>query len=76
MTNSGVQDVDTPSSRALVLEASEQAMVLLKNSPASGGTAGLLPLQPDQTVAVIGPLLNATEQMLSIYYGEMTPVSR
>ena len=56
-------DVDTPRSRQIALEASQQAMVLLKNE------GGLLPLSEDSTIALIGPHFNSTEQMLSIYYG-------
>ena len=59
----GPMDVDTPASRKLALEASMQAMTLLKNE------GGLLPLKSTQTVALIGPHINCTEQMLSIYYG-------
>jgi beta-D-xylosidase 4 len=59
----GPMDVDTPRARQIVLEASQQAMTLLKND------GDLLPLKPSQTIALIGPHLNATEQMLSIYYG-------
>ena len=56
-------DVDTPLHRQIAMEASQQAMVLLKNE------GGLLPLKESQTIAIIGPHLNSTEQMLSIYYG-------
>lgn len=56
--------VDTPAHRTLAREAAEQAMVLLKNE------GGLLPLAATQSVALIGPHANATQIMLSNYYGE------
>ena len=61
----GPRQVDTPASRALSLSAAEQAMCLLKNEN------GLLPLKLGTTkVALIGPNLNVTTEMLSIYASE------
>ena len=61
----GPQQVDTPGSRALALAAAEQSMVLLKNE------GGLLPLQLAKTkIAMIGPNLNVTNEMLSNYASE------
>jgi xylan 1,4-beta-xylosidase len=72
---SGPQDIDTPAHRALSLEAAVQGIVLLANnatadSPNGAGTP-LLPLQLARLrrLAVLGPLANASEAMLSNYYG-------
>ena len=59
----GPAQVDTDDHRALSLQAAEQGMVLLKNEGA------LLPLRKHMTVAVLGPHLNATQDMLSNYKG-------
>ena len=53
----GAMDVDTPKARKIALEASQQAMILLKNE------GNLLPLKKGQSVALIGPHINATEQV-------------
>eukprot|EP01060_Flectonema_neradi_P002802 TRINITY_DN1176_c3_g1_i1.p1 TRINITY_DN1176_c3_g1~~TRINITY_DN1176_c3_g1_i1.p1 ORF type:complete len:793 (+),score=176.42 TRINITY_DN1176_c3_g1_i1:1458-3836(+) len=59
----GPELVDTPAHRELALSASEQGMVLLKND------GDLLPLSTTSSVAMIGPHLNATQEMISIYHG-------
>lgn len=64
----GPADVDTPEHRALALSAAQQGIVLLKNE------GNLLPLGK-QSVAVIGPHGNATQDMLSIYVGTNTLVN-
>jgi beta-glucosidase len=48
----------------LALETAEQALTLLRNE------GGVLPLPAAASLAVIGPLANATTEMLSIYAGE------
>jgi beta-D-xylosidase 4 len=56
-------NVSMKSSQTLALRAAEEGIVLLKND-------GTLPLGNDvQTVALIGPLANATEQMQGNYFG-------
>ena len=55
--------VDSDIHRQLALEAAEQGMVLLKNE------GDLLPLAANTKVALIGPHLNATQDMLSNYHG-------
>jgi beta-glucosidase-like glycosyl hydrolase len=47
----------------LALEAALQSIVLLQNRN------GLLPLDPNQKLAVIGPHIHATEALLSSYHG-------
>ena len=64
----GKELVDSPTHRALALDAAKQAMVLLKNS------ASLLPLNKDaflknKTIALVGPHINSTQEMLSNYHG-------
>ena len=57
--------VDTPAHRQLALEAAEQGLVLLKHK-------GVLPLDATKmtSVAVIGPLADATKQLQGNYYGD------
>jgi len=50
-------EIFTPENKALAKEAAEQSMVLLKNEHQ------LLPLKTAQTIAVIGPLADAANQM-------------
>lgn len=52
------------SHEALALEAAQQAIVLLKNSN------GILPINPDQRVVVIGPHAQGREVFLSNYHGD------
>lgn len=65
-----VKDIDTPEHRALALEAARQSIVLLKNQDA------ILPLDPaafakkgGESLALIGPHLNASETFLGNYNG-------
>lgn len=54
----------------LALQAARESIVLLKNSPAEQGQTPLLPIRPDQTVAVIGPF--ASTVTLGGYSGSPT----
>ena len=56
----GLDRVDTPRHQQLALETAEQAIVLLRNERA------VLPLPATESIALIGPLANATTEMLSI----------
>lgn len=59
----GIEDIDQ--SRELALEAARQAIVLLKNDNE------VLPFQvPVQTLAVLGPHLNASKTFMSNYHGD------
>lgn len=51
----------SPASGALALKAAQECIVLLKNTPASGQTANLLPLQKGayKKIAVMGPCSNS-----------------
>ena len=60
----GHEHVDTVAHQQLAQQAAEQAITLLER-----GTA-VLPLPASASVAVIGPLANATTGMLSNYHGE------
>eukprot|EP01043_Picozoa_sp_COSAG02_P030184 COSAG02_NODE_1916_length_10389_cov_4.419922_3_plen_281_part_00 len=85
-TNLGPNDIDTATSRQLALEAGQQAITLLKNDkPAAtpiasvartipAATVPLLPIDRSRTVALIGPALNFTQEMLSNYAGWNTAV--
>eukprot|EP00934_Nitzschia_sp_Nitz4_P008463 Nitzschia sp. Nitz4//scaffold91_size79674//61969//64296//NITZ4_005377-RA/size79674-augustus-gene-0.82-mRNA-1//1//CDS//3329560130//8453//frame0 len=53
------------SHKQLSLEAARQTIALLKNDQ------GILPLHPDQKLAIIGPHANATEAFLSNYHGDV-----
>ena len=67
----GTADLSTPASVALALDAARQGVVLLKNDPATGGPAPLLPLSASalagRTVAVLGPVANDTLAMVGSY---------
>jgi beta-glucosidase-like glycosyl hydrolase len=63
LDNIPTEVVDSDIHRQLALEAAEQGIVLLKND------GNLLPLAIDTKVALIGPHLNATQDMLSNYHG-------
>ena len=62
----GGRDLDTPATRQLNLESSIQSMVLLKNEPISSGKP-VLPIGAGETVAILGPHFNSTEDLLSDY---------
>jgi xylan 1,4-beta-xylosidase len=66
----GPMQVDSGEHRALAQSAAEQGMVLLKNDNVDGGKT-LLPLASTDKVALIGPHFNATEDMISIYHGDV-----
>lgn len=73
----GPDDIDTAASRQLALEAAQQAITLLKNEKPDAASdpalaagvpaaaAPLLPLGKATTVALIGPAVNFTAEMLS-----------
>jgi hypothetical protein len=75
----GRNDIDTAESRQLAFEAGQQALTLLKNDNVTGGADAvakpLLPLNVQSTIAVIGPALNFTQEMLSNYHGWNTLVN-
>ena len=54
----------------LALEGATQSIVLLKNDAAAGSNSPLLPLAPGAKVALIGPHLNVSVDMLSNYHGD------
>jgi beta-glucosidase-like glycosyl hydrolase len=60
----GVEQLDTPSHRALALESALQGLVLLKNSK------GVLPLSPTAKIAFIGPAADRADIMASSYGGD------
>lgn len=66
--NLGPKDVCTPENQELAREAARQGIVLLKN------TAGSLPLSAStiKSLALIGPNVNATHDMLGNYEGTTT----
>ncbi|EDQ91999.1 uncharacterized protein MONBRDRAFT_337, partial [Monosiga brevicollis MX1] len=57
----GVQDINSSATQALVHEATAQSLVLLQNRH------GILPLAPGQRVAVVGPLVERGDALLSDY---------
>ena len=70
----GADRIDSPQHRALALQAAVQGIVLLRNNATGtpwGPAAPLLPLRlPSlKRLAVIGPLGNATQALLSNYEG-------
>jgi hypothetical protein len=64
----GPDAIDTPAHRQLALEAAQQSMVLLQNK------GGLLPLDSEQKVVMLGPHLNSTQALISIYHMDMDGV--
>jgi beta-glucosidase-like glycosyl hydrolase len=67
----GAEKLGSAASAALALEGAIQALVLLKNDPPMpNGTKPLLPLDATVRVALIGPHLNASDDMLSNYRGQ------
>ena len=70
----GPDDVDTTEHRQLALEAGQQGITLLKNDKRAGAAKPLLPLSKTSSVAVVGPALNFTQEMLSNYAGWNTVV--
>lgn len=66
----GVEKLATADSAALALAGATQSIVLLKNEGAGAGSPPLLPLAAGAKVALIGPHLNATTDMLSNYRGD------
>ena len=67
----GPMQVDSGEHRALAQSAAEQGMILLKNDNVGTNGRLILPLDASQTIAVIGPHFNATEDMISIYHGDV-----
>lgn len=61
--------VDTPYARDMALLAAQEAITLLQNN------GSILPLDPSKSVAFIGPHANATQAMLSNYFGTNTLVN-
>lgn len=61
--NYGIGDIDTPAHQQLALEAAQQSIVLLKNKDK------VLPLSTGKKIAVIGPHVNATVNLISNYHG-------
>jgi beta-glucosidase-like glycosyl hydrolase len=59
--------VDSPAHQALALDAALQGMVLLRND------GRLLPLPAGKRIAVIGPLVNATEDLMGNYFESRCP---
>ncbi|KAF2454107.1 beta-xylosidase [Lineolata rhizophorae] len=55
-------DVNTPEAQALAYQAAVSGAVLISND-------GVLPLQPNLSIALIGPWVEATTQMQGNYYG-------
>lgn len=71
-SNLGANDVDTPSSRQLALEAAQQGIVLLRNKNK------VLPLSmpsSSQKLLLLGPFLNASTEMLASYHGDNRQVA-
>ena len=78
----GYSDIDSPEHQQLALEAAEQSIVLLQNNHAASApsftgkkqsSSPVLPLSTGQTIAVIGPHVNATTALLSTYRGWRCP---
>eukprot|EP00656_Telonema_subtile_P009230 TRINITY_DN14333_c0_g2_i1.p1 TRINITY_DN14333_c0_g2~~TRINITY_DN14333_c0_g2_i1.p1 ORF type:complete len:947 (-),score=234.31 TRINITY_DN14333_c0_g2_i1:226-3066(-) len=62
------RQVDTLEHRLLSLSVAEQAMTLLKNEPVDGKP--VLPISKGAKIALVGPQVNFTLEMLSNYEGE------
>ncbi len=74
ITKYGPMQVDSWEHRSLAKSAAEQGMILLKNDnvdSSSSSSSPLLPLNPSDKIALIGPHFNATEDMISIYHGDV-----
>ena len=61
----GPEAIDTPLHRQISLEGAIQSIILLQNR------GKLLPLAPTTSVALLGPHLNSTQAMISIYHMDM-----
>jgi beta-glucosidase len=62
--NVPMTEVDSADHRALALQASEESLVLLKNS-------GVLPFQPTvKNIVVVGPLADQTKVLFGNYHGD------
>lgn len=79
----GAESVDNAAHRGLALQAAQESLVLLKNSPpapnsptsASASSTPLLPLAPGKRLAFLGPHANSSQAFLSNYHGENTLVN-
>ena len=60
----GLSDIDSESNRQLALDTATQGMVLLSNKE------GALPVAPHNRIALVGPHINSTTELLANYYGE------
>ena len=56
-------DIFTPANRKVARQIATESFVLLKNAPSASGTAALLPIKKTGTIALIGPLADAKENM-------------
>ncbi|MEO8795854.1 MAG: beta-glucosidase BglX, partial [Daejeonella sp.] len=71
-------DVFTAENRKIARETAAQSFVLLKNSPMKGSQNNVLPLKKTGTIALIGPLADAKENMSgtwSVATDMSTPIS-
>jgi pre-mRNA-splicing factor SYF2/beta-D-xylosidase 4 len=73
-TNYTLDVVDSAQHRALARQAAREGITLLKNQPAAGDAAPLLPLRAPLRIALIGPNANVTDTLCSNYYGELPHV--
>jgi hypothetical protein len=64
----GASDINTAAAKTLALRAARESIVLLQNNATEGGSP-LLPLPKSNNMALIGPLVNASQQMQSDYTG-------
>ena len=56
-------EIFTPANRKAARDIAAQSFVLLKNSAVPSGSAAVLPLKKNGTIALIGPLADAKENM-------------
>ena len=56
-------EIFTPANRKVARQIATESFVLLKNGPTTNSTAALLPLKKTGTIALIGPLADAKENM-------------
>ncbi len=56
-------EIFTPANRKIARQIATESFVLLKNAPLPSGSAALLPLKKTGTIALIGPLADAKENM-------------